>query len=254
MLKIIIADDEYYMRLFLSRCLKRIPDVEIAGEAENGGQLVDMVQEIIPDVVFIDINMPKMDGLKASEKIFGFDSRICIIFVTAFTQYAHEAFKVYAFDYIIKPFKVERIQQTIQRILDFRKTVTYNASDNVCETILKKECKKVIVECNGVCNIINPNDIIFITRYERKTIIVTRYAHIRTNDSLEEMERRLDINFYRCHKGFIINPDLVSEILPFGHKTYQIKFLFTDESALMTKERFKLFRNVYNKLFNVFHA
>ena len=107
--------------------------------------------------------------------------------------------------------------------------------------------KKLDVQISNNIIFINPQEIIFITRKERKTVIyITGGTNYATNDSLEKLEQRLSSGtFFRCHKGYIVNVEMVKEFNPWGNKTYLVKLMHTDETALITLEKAKQFRQNY---------
>jgi DNA-binding LytR/AlgR family response regulator len=247
MLKVIIADDAPLMRRVLKHALTEIPGVSIVGEAENGRQLVQMVEELEPEVVFLDIDMPEVNGIEASKEIFDINPNIFIVFATGFNCYACEAFEVYAFDYLVKPFNLERVRQTVKRIKNLKiqreQVGLLKREKNLC----REENLKLKVLYNDKSTFINVHDIIFITRSERKTLIyVTGDIVVQTYDPLQKFEECLEKHrFFRCHRGFIINPDMVMELSPWGNKTYLVKLANTKETALMTLEHAKEFQNRY---------
>ncbi|HML32146.1 LytR/AlgR family response regulator transcription factor [Sporomusa sphaeroides] len=247
MLKVIIAEDDSSMRLILKRTLEEIPEVNIIGEAENGRQLVSMVETLEPDAVFLDIDMPEMNGIEASQEIFDINSKIFLVFATGFSCYTHEAFEVYAFDYLVKPFDLERVRQTAIRIKELKKEREQVAFSQREGTLHRRENPKLKVLSNEKTIFINIQDIIFITRSERKTMIhVAGGSPVQTYEPLQSLEERLNkYHFFRCHKGFIINPDMVMELSPWGNKIYSVKLANTEEMALMTLEHAKKFHKRY---------
>ena len=104
------------MRLILSKALQSIPDVQIVGEAGTGTQAVEKMVELEPDVVFMDIDLPEKDGITTAKEILDINPDIFLIFATGYSQYMPEAFELYAFDYLMKPFQIERIRETIRKI------------------------------------------------------------------------------------------------------------------------------------------
>jgi DNA-binding LytR/AlgR family response regulator len=247
MVKVIIADDDPLMRRILKHVLAEIPGVDIVGEAKNGRQLVQMVEELEPEVIFLDIDMPEVSGIEASKEIFDINPNIFIIFATGFNCYAREAFEVYAFDYLVKPFDLERIRQTVKRIKEL-KTEREQVALLKRENPLPREGNlKLKVLSNDRSAFINVPEIIFITRNERKTIIYGMGdVVVQTYDSLQRLEEKLEEHgLFRCHKGFIINPGMVIELSPWGSKTYLVKLANTKETALMTLEHAKEFQNRY---------
>ncbi|MDT3698016.1 MAG: LytTR family DNA-binding domain-containing protein [Thermincola sp.] len=244
MLKIIIAEDDPSMRLVLNKVLQGIPDIDIAGEAENGRQLIQMVEALKPDVIFVDIDMPQMNGIDAAKEIFDLDPEIFIIFATAFANYTHEAFEVYAFDYLVKPFNLERIRQTIKRIRELKRE--RDKTGLVKRELPKTENVKLFIQSNDKCSFINLQDIILIMRSEHKTTIITTHGPVSTYEALKSLEEKLTgENFFRSHKGYIINANLVTEILPWGIRTYMVKLANASENALMTLEKVREFKAKY---------
>ena len=247
MLKVIIAEDDSIMRRVLKQVLTEIPGVIIAGEAENGRQLIRLVEIVTPDVVFLDIEMPEMNGLEAAKEILDINSYIFFVFATGFDCYTHEAFEVYAFDYLVKPFSLERVRQTIQRIMKLKIERDEVNRARYESRLFKGDHIKLKVISNDKSNFVNIPDIIFITRNDRKTIIyVVGDIVLQTYESLHNLAEQLEgFRFFRCHKGFIINPDMVLEISPWGSKSYLVKLANTKETALMTLECAREFQNRY---------
>lgn len=250
MLKVIIADDDESSRLVLKETLRRVSGISIVGEAENGEELIRIVEKNDVDVVFLDINMPGMTGLEAASQISDINPQIFIIFATGYSNYAKEAFDVYAFDYIIKPFNSERINKTLDRIklrlnsidkLSAVKQAVLNEPLSYC-----KSNSKLLLQIDDSLIFIKTSDIIFITRSDRKTNIHTLNGIFKSNESLEKIDNRLGKAFFRSHKGYIINPDRVIEIAPWGRKTYIVRFDTGNETALMTHEKLKLFKQTFS--------
>lgn len=247
MLRVVIADDDPYIRIILRKALSQILDVEVVAEAENGVELLETTSSLLPDVVFADIGMPELDGLEAARRIFDANPEVFIIFATAFDNYTHDAFEIYAFDYLIKPFNTERIVQTIERI----KKTKEERDENL---LLKKQVEsfekrdfKIRIKSNNSQRFISSKDIIFITCCDRKTIIYTKNGPIETKETLRDLSKRLNDNFFfRCHKGYIININMVTEIIPWGNKTFLVKFADINDTALMTFEKIREFREKYS--------
>lgn len=115
-IKVLIADDDEGMRLVLKKAVERSGGFVIAGEAEDGGAALRLFESERPAVVFLDVEMPVMSGIDCARRIADIDPRTVIIFATAHESYMPEAFEVYAFDYLVKPFRIQRLEQTLGRI------------------------------------------------------------------------------------------------------------------------------------------
>jgi DNA-binding LytR/AlgR family response regulator len=247
MLTVVIAEDDPVMRRILRRVITSVSGVSILGEAEDGRQLIELVEEQQPDVVFLDIDMPRLNGLEAAREIFDIDPKIILVFATGFTCYTREAFEVYAFDYLVKPFDVKRVRQTVTRIKELRDEWERLAVVKREQTLPKSDNPKLKIVYDDKSTYVNISEIILITRADRKTLIHAMGGSIvPTYESLHNLEERLmKYCFFRCHKGYIINPDMVLEISPWGNKSYLVRLANTKETALMTLEHVKLFQDRY---------
>ena len=235
-LRIIIAEDDPAMRLILRRVIEGISDIEVVAEAEDGAQLVELSEKLAPDVVVLDISMPTLSGLEAAKKIFSISPTISLIFVTAHDNYTHEAFELYAFDYIVKPFNLERIKQTMARIKELR----------AGSGVHSDKSSKLAVKSSEGHVFLDTHDIILVTRSNRQTIITTTKGTVTTYEPLQSLSTKLGADtFFRCHKGYIINAGMVMEISPCGDKTHLVRLASTTETALMTRERAKEFQAQY---------
>lgn len=117
--KVIIAEDDPIMQQILTKVLEGIENVKVIQVVNDGCALLEAVEKLMPDVIFVDVHMPKMDGVSASKQIMDMDPKIFIIFATAYTSYTLEAFEVYAFDYLLKPYRLDRIIKTMERVKVF---------------------------------------------------------------------------------------------------------------------------------------
>ncbi len=237
-LRVLICDDDEGMRLVLQKLIEKTPGFDIVGLCDNGEDGVKRYDELRPDVVFLDVQMPKMDGLECAREITEIDPSACIIFATAHEQYMKEAFEVYAFDYLMKPFDIKRAKETLQRILD-----TVNRSrDTVVQKALSpfaKELNKLMVRYREGTSFVDMADIILIQREDRSTVIYTADERLVTSESLTDIFKRLDQDlFFRSHKSYIINLSMITKVYPYGRWTYVVQLKNTKHDALITYERF----------------
>jgi len=126
MLKVLIVDDNPIEREFLQILLNKLQGINIIGEAEEGKQAIDLITEYNPDVVFLDINMPGIDGMEVAKQVISSGSKAFIVFVTVESKYAAEAFELDTVDYLLKPFDSSRLPKTIIRIKYFLIWLTFD--------------------------------------------------------------------------------------------------------------------------------
>lgn len=246
-LRVLLADDDAGMRLVMRRIVERVEGFALAGEADNGQTALELVESLRPHVVFLDVEMPGLSGVECARAIQDMDPNIIIIFATAHEGYMGEAFEVYAFDYLMKPFKVERVVQTLERARE-RLSVRLAPAVNPVPVRPKAAAGRLMLKHREGVTFLDLKDILLVQREERATALYTldgqRYV---TGDSLAEMEERLPKEtFFRCHKSYIINLSRIRDITPYGRWTYVVRLEGTDRDALITHEKYeeleKMFR------------
>lgn len=245
-LKVLIVDDDDGMRLVLKKIIEKNEGFELVGEAKSGETGLGLVEALSPHIVFLDIEMPGMGGIECAKRIMDIAPKTFIIFATAHENYMPEAFEVYASDYLIKPFKIDRILTTLQRIKEI--FVNKEADAVHPPQINRDSLSKLIIKSKEGISFIDCKDIIFIERENRNTVIHTLTESLTTSEGLSEIEERLDNSFFfRSHKSYIINLSMIYKIYPYGRWTYTVKFKGTDKDALLTHDRY----GQLEKLFNV---
>lgn len=237
-LKVMVADDDEGMRLVLSKLIARAGGFALCGEAANGEEALRLFERERPQVVFLDVEMSPVSGLECAREIADTDPRVFIIFATAHEQYMREAFEVYAFDYLVKPFKVERVLETLGKIRE--ETAGRHDGGKRMPHAPARSVRKLMVRHKDGISLVDENDIILIQREERSTVIVTAGgAKIATAETLSDLHERLDKSlFIRSHKSYIINLSMVYEVYPYGRWTYIAKLRNTALDALITHDRF----------------
>ena len=243
---LIIADDDAGMRLIERKIIEKAEGFELIGEAVDGLQLLSLVEEKRPNVVFLDVEMPGKTGVECGRQIQDLDPSIIMIFATAHDQYMGDAFEVYAFDYLIKPFKVERVLQTLDRIRG-RFLQDETPLPPLRHPTAQATGRLMLRHKDGV-SFIAMNDILLIQREDRSTVIYTegggRYM---TSDTLSETEARLDPQvFFRCHKSYIINLNKITDITPYGRWTYVVHLSGTRQDALITHEKYEELEKMFS--------
>lgn len=237
MIKIVIADDDEPILNMLKNYLSSFEDISVVGTAFDGESLVKEVREKSPDAVYVDIQMPGIDGLSAVYQLQQENTSLFVVFVTAYTQYAVEAFNLDATDYLTKPVTITRLEKSLNKIKWFKEheisTHKYKAADNKDKILLKQG--------HGII-IIDKESIIFIEKQGKKSIIHTSRGVYETSFSLASIEEMLHLpDFFRCHKGYIINIRQVEKIVPYADRSYEVKFFNYPHKVPMRREKFEEF-------------
>lgn len=246
-LRVLIADDDMGMRTVMRKIVERVEDFVLVAEAADGKTALELVEKLKPDVVFLDVEMPEMTGVECARGIQDLYPNTIIIFATAHDSYMSDAFEVYAFDYLVKPFKVERVIQTLERA---RERLIARADRAVASPVPKPRAlsgRMMLRHREGV-TFVDLKDILLIQREERSTVLYTadqeRYV---TNDTLSEMEERLPQDvFFRCHKSYIINLNHIKDITPYGRWTYVVRLEGTQRDALITHEKYEELEKLFS--------
>ena len=246
-IRVVIADDDMGMRLIEKKMIERVEGFALAGEATDGEELLRLVEEEHPQVVFLDVEMPGKTGVECARLIQDMDPAILLIFATAHDQYMGEAFEVYAFDYLIKPFKVERVIQTLERARDRLRGVGEEPLPEL-KRFRRVSGQRLMLHHREGVSFVDMDRILLIQREDRATVLYTegdgRYV---TSDSLAETEAKLDpAVFFRCHKSYIINLNKISNIEPYGRWTYIVKLEGTKHDALITHEKYEELEKLFS--------
>lgn len=246
-IKVVIADDDEGMRLIEQKMIAKVDGFELVGEAKDGEELLALVEKLHPQIVFLDVEMPGKTGVECARVIQDTDPSIILIFATAHDQYMGDAFEVYAFDYLLKPFKVDRVLKTLERARD-RLTRRKEEPPMPVHPAPRPAPGRLMLHHKEGVSFVSMNDILLVQREDRSTVIYTagggRYV---TGDSLAETEAKLDpAVFFRCHKSYIINLNHISHITPYGRWTYIVRLNGTEHDALITHEKYEELEKLFS--------
>lgn len=246
-LRVLIADDDMGMRTIMRRIVSKVEGFVLVAEAGDGRSALELAEQLKPHVVFLDVEMPEMNGVETARAIQDLDPNIMIIFATAFEGYMGDAFEVYAFDYLMKPFKVERVIQTLERA---RERLMMRLAPPVKPQVasVRAASGRMMLRHREGVTFVDFEDILLVQREERSTVIYTcddgRFV---TSDSLSEMEDRLPKDvFFRCHKSYIINLNHIKDISPYGRWTYVVRLEGTQHDALITHEKYEELEKMFS--------
>ena len=236
-IRALIVDDEPLARRRLRRMLARDAEVEIAGDCENGREAVARIRELRPDLVFLDVQMPEMDGFEVLEAV-GAVAMPLVIFVTAFDQYALQAFEVCALDYLLKPFDRRRFEKALNRakarLLSDRTSDVGQQALALLEELRARSShlERLVVKSGGRAFFLKTEEIDWIEaegKYVR--LHVGKESHL-LREAIGSIETQLDPKrFPRIHRSTIVNIERVRELQPWFHNEYRV--ILRDGTELM---------------------
>jgi two-component system, LytTR family, response regulator len=226
MLTVMIADDETPARRKLARFLGEHEDVSIVAEAANGIDAVDLIAMTKPQLVFLDIHMPDLDGLGVAETLVRSEQPPSIVFVTAHDQYAVKAFEVSALDYLLKPYDRERFEQMLgkaRRSLDAKPDTVQLAATLAQIRNEEQYVRRLLIPNDGRSFFIATREIARLESNGNNVAVHTARGAHTLRATLESLEARLDpAQFARVHRSHVVNIDEIAEIHPWFHGDYKI--------------------------------
>jgi len=240
-IKILIADDEQPARKKIRSLLREEKGIGSIIEAENGIEAVRKIQGENPDLVFLDIQMPGMTGFEVIESV-GVENMPVVVFVTAFDQYAINAFEVQAIDYLLKPFDQERFRKSLNRAL--KQVELKNSNVVVLKNLLneirseKEYLDRIMVNVEQRFFYIKTSDVIYISAEEKYVNLHTKKDQYLVRDTMNNLEQKLDsAKFKRIHRSHIVNIDFIKEIQPLSHGDYVV--ILKDGTRLTLSRRYR---------------
>ncbi|HXE90065.1 MAG TPA: LytTR family DNA-binding domain-containing protein [Terriglobales bacterium] len=253
-LSALIVDDEQLARDELAYLLKSVGDVEVVAQGKNGLEAVNLIKEHTPDLVFLDVQMPGLDGFGVIKKLL--DRRLPlpqIVFATAYDQYAVKAFEVNAVDYLLKPFDKKRVTQSVQKARRLRESAGAPAErlDALVKMLegQKPQPNRILIKAAGRLFLVDQKDICYASIEDGVITVVTSAAEGQSNcRTLEELLSSLDANmFWRAHRSYVVNINRIREVVPWFKSSYQLRMDDKKQSEIpvsraQTKRLRELFR------------
>jgi two-component system, LytTR family, response regulator LytT len=232
-LKALVVDDEQLAREELCFLLAQVEGVEVVGQAGNGIEAIGLIEDLSPDVIFLDVQMPGMNGFEVARQMLGRESAAEIVFVTAYDQYAIEGFQVNAVDYLLKPVDVARLEQAVQRTrrrLQSDRTRPALANEDL-ERIVKlvterqSRRERLAVKIGERVMLVDADDLIFASLADDViTVVAGNLTGTSNYRSLDELQERLDPSvFWRVHRSYLVNINKIKEIVPWFSRNYILK-------------------------------
>lgn len=230
MIKTLIVDDNEKASGILEKFIMKTPGFEISAKATSGEEALKLFSGLEPEVVFMDIELPGMTGVECAKRMLETNPDTYMVFSTAHDEYMGDAFEMYAFDYIMKPFGLKRVKQTLERIAGLLEKETATQSGTGLD--------KLLIKNRDGMSFIDIDEIMLVFREGNRTKIVTAGESHLTSINLNEVEERLDgESFMRTHKSYIVNLKYITKILPYGRWTHIVKLKGIREDALITHEK-----------------
>jgi len=209
-MKAIIIDDEPLARMMVKEYLQSYPHISVVEECNDGFEGMKAIQQHQPDLIFLDIQMPKINGFEMLELI---DNPPQVIFTTAFEEYAIKAFDAHAADYLLKPFSKERFDKAMQKLTQQRA----NDTQSVVETALQAtmQSNRIVVKDNGKIKIIPMAKVQWLEAADDYVKIITAEGNFLKKKTMQYFEDSLPPQeFIRVHRSYIINAQLITRIDP----------------------------------------
>ncbi len=223
----IIVDDEQLACEELAYLLKDFPDIEVVGSGRNGLDAVRLIEKLEPDLAFLDVQMPGLDGLGVIRKVkeAGLPAPHFIL-ATAYDQYAIEAFRLNALDYVLKPVDKERLAETIERarrMLQERQKAETSEAQPAGRPSTQRV--KLMVKSGNRNFIVDSEDVVYATINDGVITIITTTLEGESNyRALEDLQSSLDPDvFWRVHRSFLVNINRIKEVIPWFKSSYQLR-------------------------------
>jgi two-component system LytT family response regulator len=245
-IRTLIVDDEPLGRERIRALLSTDPEIEVIAECVDGRQAIAAIEERKPDLVFLDVQMPEVDGFGVLDAICG-ERMPVIIFVTAYDRYAVQAFEVHALDYLLKSFDKERFGTAVQRakeeIRQSREGALNERLAGLLEDLQTKKGRltRLVIKSAGRIVFLRVEEIDWIEAADNYVRVhAGRDAHL-IRETLQSLEKRLDpCRFLRIHRSSLVNLDRIRELQPIFHGDYAVKLIDGTELTLSRSYREKL--------------
>ncbi len=256
-LSAIIVDDEQLARDELAYLVKGLDEINVVAQGKNGLEAVNLIREHSPDLVFLDVQMPGLDGFGVIKKLL--DRKVSlpkIVFTTAFDQYAVKAFEVNAVDYILKPFDKKRVAQSVEKAR--AQIDSGSGPDEKFDTLVrlldaqKPQTAKILIKAAGRLLLADPKDICYATIDDGViTVVTSGHAGMEGQSNcrtLEELNDNLNPSlFWRAHRSFLVNIQHIREVVPWFKSSYQLRMDDKKQSEIpVSRAQTRRLRELFN--------
>jgi two-component system, LytTR family, response regulator len=240
-IRTLVVDDEPVARQVMREELGDLPDVELIGEAENGEQALNRIHSMRPDLVFLDLQMPGMDGFEVVRNLNA-ASPPCIVIVTAFDQYAIRAFEAGAIDYLLKPVGQEGLVKCLAKVRQLRKN-----SQAVAENVARLQeiahqspsarPRKIVGKVGEEFHLLDSSQVLAFQADRELVWIITRKQRYLATQPLKTIQEKLgDLNFARVHRNALVNLDHVAKMAPLSSQRWRLTLANQQEFTVSKRQ------------------
>lgn len=233
-LRVLVVDDEQLAREELCFLLSQAGDVDIIGQASDGVEALRLAGELEPDLIFLDVQMPGLTGFEVARRLIEADHLSPLVFVTAYDQYAIDAFSVNAVDYLLKPVDLARLEQTLDRVRkrmateqSTRMPLTPAELEKVIEAVTSRQTRRdqLAMRVGERYLLVPAEDVVHASLIDETIVVVTATVSGTSNyRTLDELQARLDpAVFWRVHRSHLVNITKIKEIVPWFSRNYLLK-------------------------------
>ena len=238
MISCIIVEDELPAREELKYFLNEEKEIKLIAEFDNPLDTLNFLENNTTDVIFLDISMPDMNGISLGKIVTKMYPDTKIVFITAYKDYAVDAFEIKAFDYLLKPYSETRIRNLLKSLV--------NTETEVISSIKNSNLKKITVNIDERLYVISLNDVDYIEASEKETLIFSNQKKYISKIKISKWEEMLKgYNFYRCHRSFIINLDKITEIEQWFNSSWIIKIKNYTTAIPVSRNNIKELKEIF---------
>jgi two-component system LytT family response regulator len=239
-MKAIIVEDEVLARSELAFLIGAHSDIVITAEFEDGLDALKFLQAEEVDVIFLDINIPSIDGVLLAQNISRFSVKPYIVFITAYKEHAADAFEIEAFDYILKPYSESRMKAMLNKL-----EAAFAARSRPREEGHLAVSNKVNLWKNEKIIVVDADEIYYASAQEKTTRVMTKGEEYSMALSISEFHSRLpQDSFFRCHRSYLVNLSKIKEIIPWFNNTYLLRLRDLDFEVPVSRSKVKEFRQI----------
>lgn len=234
-LSIMLVDDEKHALDELAYILNKLSGVKIVGMYEDSVEALEALKKEPVDLVFLDIDMPRLSGLDFAKQMKACVPEVGIVFATAYDDHAIKAFELDASDYILKPYDEKRIKMAVDKVKERRRP-----------SVEKKPTNKLAIWQGDRVLMVPFNDILYVELLDKETLVVTGDRQYPINETLSSLEDKLSgAHFFRTHRAFLVNLDKIVEVSPYFNHTLMLKLESSTAEIPVSRSHVKRFKEYF---------